>query len=492
MTTIKYASTDQAIVPCDGVALLAQKNQILTSTGSALDKMWNGAISANLRAESFRIRKGNLSVYYPKDKKLPKVFVAAFPEEEIRSTELRDLAYLCTAAASQHGVKRLAITFDEDNEQDAQAIGEGALLATYRYHRFKSRIEKKPPVASIIVYGTGKWKEAVRRAEIFARATMMVRDLVNEPPNLLTPLILANIAEDTARKNRLHCRIFKPNQLEKLGARAFLSVGKGSPVPSRMIHLTYQPKGRPKAHVALVGKGITFDSGGLSLKSEKAMEHMKSDMAGAATVLACAQAAKDLKLPIKVTAILMVTENMPGGGANRPGDIVRAMNGKMIEITNTDAEGRLALADGLTYAQRLKPDYLLDVATLTGAQVISLGRLIGAVMTNNEELANKIVAAGVKTGERMWPLPLYRPYEALIKSDSADLKNSSGIPDAGSIQGGLFLSEFVTHSHWAHLDIAGPSWQDQEWSVFPRNASGFGARCLLAFLTDLGMQRSDS
>jgi leucyl aminopeptidase len=233
-----------------------------------------------------------------------------------------------------------------------------------------------------------------------------------------------------------------------------------------------------------VGKGITFDSGGLSLKTEKGMEHMKSDMAGAAIVLACVRGAKELKLPIKVSGIMMVTENMPNGGANRPGDVVRAMNGKTIEITNTDAEGRLALADGLTFAQRLNPNYVLDIATLTGAQVMALGRLVGAVMGNNETLNAKIAAAGMKSGETLWPLPLYEPYRELIKSDIADVRNSSGIPEAGSIQAGLFLSEFVTNPQWAHLDIAGPAWQERDWFLYTRSASGFGTRSLLKFLAE--------
>jgi leucyl aminopeptidase len=212
----------------------------------------------------------------------------------------------------------------------------------------------------------------------------------------------------------LNLRIFETAQLAKMGANAFLSVGKGSVIPGRMIHLTYKPEGAAKAYVCFVGKGLTFDSGGLSLKAEKGMESMKSDMAGAATALACVRAACELKIPVKVTAILMATENMPDGAANRPGDVVRAMNGKTIEITNTDAEGRLALADGLVYAQSLKPDYLIDIATLTGAQVIGLGRLVAAVMGNNDTFIQQIVEAGKTSGEIMWPLPMPDHYSEVI------------------------------------------------------------------------------
>jgi leucyl aminopeptidase len=226
----------------------------------------------------------------------------------------------------------------------------------------------------------------------------------------------------------------------------------------------------------------------LSLKPEKAMEHMKSDMAGAATALACVRAASELQLPIKVTALLMATENMPDGGANRPGDVIRSMNGKTIEITNTDAEGRLALADGLTYAQTLKPDYIIDIATLTGAQVVGLGRLVGGVIGNNEEFVQEVAKAGKESGETMWPLPLFEPYRELIKSDIADIRNSSGIPEAGTIQAALFLSEFVEHPRWVHLDIAGPAWQEREWGLYSKAASGFGVRCLLKLLTAKGQK----
>jgi leucyl aminopeptidase len=283
----------------------------------------------------------------------------------------------------------------------------------------------------------------------------------------------------------LNSRVFEASELEKMGAHSFLSVGKGSTEQGRMVHLTYKPSKKSAVHVALVGKGITFDSGGLSLKTEKGMEHMKSDMAGAAMALALVEAAAKLKLPMTVTSILMVTENMPGGGANRPGDVIRSMMGKTIEITNTDAEGRLALADGLTYAQRLKPDYLIDIATLTGAQVVSLGRLMAAVIGNNDSFVEQIVNAGKSTGETMWPLPLFEPYRELIRSDIADIRNSSGIPEAGTIQAALFLSEFIQHPKWVHLDIAGPSWQEREWSVYSKAASGFGVRALLNFLIDV-------
>ncbi len=465
----------------DATAILALPELRLTETGASLNKSGNGWITRRRKQEAFLVKRGSASLFYSGDGS--RLILVSLPERDSRKNELREAAYSAVKTARQHGLKRIALLFDPEDEFELQAVGEGALLSAYSFKRFKTKPDPKPELQT--VYVQGDQSDAIRRASIFASATLLVRDLVNEPPNVLNPARLEELAVEAAREKNLKLRVFRTAQLQKMGANSFLSVGMGSIVPSRMIQLTYTPETKAKAHVVLVGKGVTFDSGGLSLKTEKGMEHMKSDMAGAATVLACVRAARDLNLPVKVTSLLMAVENMPDGGANRPGDVVRAMNGKTIEITNTDAEGRLALADGLVYAHSLRPDYLIDIATLTGAQVVGLGRLVAGMMGNNESLQHQLSEAGKESGELMWPMPLPDHYREMIKSDIADVKNSSGITDAGSIQGGLFLSEFVTHPRWAHLDIAGPSWQEREWSVHPRNASGFAARCLLTFLSRL-------
>ena len=470
----------------DAIAILALPDDRFTRTGSELDRTSKRQISRARKDEAFLLKRQASTVIYNPDRKIPRVILCAFPQKDSRTNELREAAYAATRVAKQHGLRKIAICFDPETLEEIQAIGEGSLLATYSYKGYKSRMKnKKPELQTIYVQSDHRNDAALRKAKLFTSAATLVRNLVNEPPNLLNPEKLAEIAAGVAKENGLPVRIVETEELEKMGANAFLSVGKGSIIPGRMIEISYKPKGVPKAHVCLIGKGLTFDSGGLSLKSDKGMEHMKSDMAGAATALACIRAAKELNLPVRVTALLMATENMPDGGANRPGDVVRAMNGKTIEITNTDAEGRLALADGLGHAQTLNPDYIIDIATLTGAQVVGLGRLIGAAMGNNESFIQSIVDAGKRCGETIWPLPLHDHYRELIKSDIADVKNSSGIPDAGSIQGGLFLSEFVNHPRWIHLDIAGPAFQDREWSVYQRNGSGFGVRCLLTFLESL-------
>jgi leucyl aminopeptidase len=485
MTRLKISTQDPSEISTEAIALLVLPGLRLTPSGGKLDRVSVRGLSGMLQEESFQVKQGRVLVHYPSQLKIKKIIAVACLGERTRTTDLREAAYICGRSAQQHGVENLALAFDPRNGQEIQAIAEGAMQATYRYEKFKSQKNPKPILKTITICCSTKNTDAIRKAVTLSRGVFLVRDLVNQPPNLLSPVNLAAFAKKTARENKISVRVFGQKELARMGANAFLSVGKGNDDSCRMIQIQYAPARKAKAHVAIVGKGITFDSGGLSLKPEKAMEHMKSDMAGSAIVLACLRAAAELKLPVKLTGFMMAVENMPDGGANRPGDVVTAMNGKTIEITNTDAEGRLALADGLVFAQRLNPDYLLDVATLTGAQVVSLGRLIGMVMGNDEQLIRKITEAGELAGESMWPMPLFEPYRQLIKSDTADIRNSSGIPEAGSIQAGLFLSEFVTHSHWAHLDIAGPAWQERDWDLYTRNGSGFGTRCLLSFLMNL-------
>jgi leucyl aminopeptidase len=469
----------------DAIAILALPGSALTAAGMELDSQQKGLVSRIRREEAFVVKRQHASVFYGGNHQIPRIILTSFPGNDPRTTELREAAYAAVRSAQQKNLSQIGLAFDPQNQIESQAIAEGALLASYRFDRFKKEKKTGPLLRTIHIRAVDSKRESLQRAGVFASAAMFVRDLVNEPPNILNPETLAEIAIDVAKKNGLNLRIFESAQLAKMGANAFLSVGKGSVVPGRMIHITYKPEGATRSHVCLVGKGLTFDSGGLSLKTGKGMESMKCDMAGAATALACIRAANELKLPVKVTALLMATENMPDSSANRPGDVVRAMNGKTIEITNTDAEGRLALADGLVYAQTLKPDYLIDIATLTGAQVVGLGRLVAGLMGNNDSFIQQIVEAGKISGELMCPLPMPDHYRDLIRSDIADMKNASGIMEAGSIQAALFLSEFVSHPRWVHLDIAGPAWQEREWSIYSRNGSGFGARCLLTFLSSL-------
>ncbi|HVQ77490.1 MAG TPA: leucyl aminopeptidase, partial [Candidatus Binatia bacterium] len=274
---------------------------------------------------------------------------------------------------------------------------------------------------------------------------------------------------------------------EKLGMGAYLGVAQGSLQSPKFIHLTYAPGRRARKRVVVIGKGVTFDSGGLDLKSADGMLRMKDDMAGAATVLGVFHVLPRLRLPIEVHGLIAATENMPSGTAQRPGDIVRAMNGLTVEIGNTDAEGRLTLADALVYAAReIKPDEMLDLATLTGAVVIALGQQITGIMGSHDGVVNRILGASEEAGERMWRLPLHDEYKEGLKSDIADLNNISSQRGAGSIIGGLFMREFTGGVPWAHLDIAGTAFSERDWALGPKGATGVGVRTILAYLRRLG------
>ncbi|MCP4717239.1 MAG: leucyl aminopeptidase, partial [Deltaproteobacteria bacterium] len=325
-------------------------------------------------------------------------------------------------------------------------------------------------------------RTAVRRAEIICRGTLLARDLVSRPSNSATPTFLAGTARRVARKHGLACKVLDEKQAFKLGMGSYLSVARGTDEPARFIVLEYKPKRqKATATVALIGKAITFDSGGISLKPPGGMEEMKTDMAGGAAVLGAMQAVAALKLPVHVVGLVPATENLPSGHALKPGDIVKAMSGKTIEIISTDAEGRLVMADALHYAKRYKPAAMIDLATLTGACVIALGNDASGIMGTDERLVARIRKAADATGEKVWQLPLWDEYREQIKSDVADIKNVGGRA-AGTITAGCFLKEFVDEIPWVHIDIAGTAWLKKDNPYTPKGASGVGVRLLVEML----------
>lgn len=332
---------------------------------------------------------------------------------------------------------------------------------------------------------------AIARATMFTAATCFARRLINIPSGDMTPRDLAREARALHDpKYGIRCELLTPKMMEKLGMRPTLAVARGSVHPPVGIHLTYAPVKRSSRQslktVALVGKAVTFDSGGLSLKPADAMMTMKIDMAGAASVLGVFHALAALQPQLKVHGICLAVENMPGGSAYRPGDVVAAMNGTTIEVLNTDAEGRLTLADALVYAARQKPDAIIDLATLTGACVSALGEDVAGLFTEDASLAEKLLRLGTLTGEPLWLLPLHAPYADLIRSKIADIKNVGGKTGGGAITAALFLKRFVGAIPWAHLDIAGPSYTERETRPDqPYGATGYGVRILLRFLEEL-------
>ena len=359
-------------------------------------------------------------------------------------------------------------------------------LADYAFDRYKSsRSSGRGAGRAIVVPPPGvsarRLSGAVREAEAIAEAVRWVRDVGNTPGNDLGPVELAGEAQALCERRRLSFRALGKKEIERERMGGLLGVNAGSARPPVFLVGEYAPS-RPKGTAVLVGKGITFDTGGISLKPAPSMGEMKYDMMGAATVFGCLAAAKASALPVRLVALAPVTENMPGGSAQRPGDILRMRNGKTVEVDNTDAEGRLILGDALSYAEKFSPDVLLDFATLTGAVLIALGHECAAVMTDDTDLARALEAAGEATGERIWRLPLWPEYRENIRSEWADMKNTGGRA-AGTINAGIFLKEFVPKGvPWAHIDVAGVAHFEKEQSGWPPGASGFGVAMTLEFL----------
>jgi leucyl aminopeptidase len=422
----------------------------------------------------------------------PAVLLVGVGPDAGRSTEtLRRAAAVAVAGAGRATSLATALhqagAEDGDRAAALAAVAEGTVLAAYRFQRHRSRPEPELAAATLLVDGR-RWlaaaEPALRRAQIAAWATNLVRDLVNEPAGQLTPATLAAEAVRLARRAGLRHRVLQVPSLRRGRFGAVLAVGGASAVAPRVVELRYRPAS-PAGHVALVGKGVTFDSGGLDLKRGDGMVGMKDDMAGAATVLGTMTALAELDVRVAVTGVLPLVENMPGGSAMRAGDVVWARNGVAIEVTNTDAEGRLILADGLALAAEARPDAIVDLATLTGSAVVGLGPGCTAVLGNHPPLTSRLLAAAAGAGEVAYELPLIEDYRRFLDSEVADLVNSTDQP-GDAIQAALFLREFVAGVPWVHLDIAGPASAKQARYYQPKGASGCMVRTMLAFLEGYG------
>ena len=365
------------------------------------------------------------------------------------------------------------------------AVVEGALLGAYRFTRYRGGVSRESQGPGEVVLATplaeqAAAKAAVRRASILAQAVNGARDLVNTPPRDLYPQTFAEAASAAATGTTIAVSVLDENALRDGGYGGIVGVGQGSSRPPRLVRMSYEPEGAT-SHVALVGKGITFDSGGLSIKPAKSMETMKCDMAGAAAVLHAVLAAEALRLPVRVTGWLALAENMPSGAAQRPSDVVTIRDGTTVEVLNTDAEGRLVLADALTVAREEKPDALVDIATLTGAQMIALGNQVGAAM-GTEEMRGEVIDAAAAADEAFWPMPLPAELKASLKSSVADLANM-GDRYGGMLVAGIFLQHFSGKTPWAHLDIAGPAFNEGDARGYtPKGGTGAGVRTLVSLL----------
>jgi leucyl aminopeptidase len=370
--------------------------------------------------------------------------------------------------------------WNKDPAATAQAIAEGVQLALFQDTRFKSEPDDKAAgVEQVDLLGLGTQDEAISHANQICSGVILARELVAAPANAVNSITMAETAQEIASVHGLEVEILEREECEKLGMGAFLGVAQASELPPKFIHLTYKPDGTPKRKLAVIGKGLTFDSGGLNIKGAgSGIEMMKIDMGGAAATLGAAKAIAQLKPEVEVHFISAVTENMINGRAIHPGDILKASNGKTIEVNNTDAEGRLTLADALVFAEKLGVDAIVDLATLTGACVIALGDDIAGLFSPDDALATQLEQAAEAAGEKIWRMPMEEKYFEGLKSGIADMKNTGPRP-GGSITAALFLKQFVKETPWAHIDVAGPVWTEKENGYKGPGATGYGVRTLV-------------
>jgi leucyl aminopeptidase len=481
---IVLSEEDPTTVACDALlvgAVAGADGPALAGRGEHVDRALSGSLSRYLDAAAFRGARGELEIVGASDG------VSAASVAVVGLGEAAEVATGTLRAAAGAAARRLAgrtviaslLHDGADLEGAAGATVEGFLLGSYRFLKYKSDAATSK-LERVLVLG-GSAGEDVARAQVGAEATLLARDLVNEPASTLTPTTLATRAVEVADVAGLESSVLDADALTARGFGGLLSVSKGSAEPPCLIRLHHAPE-EARGRVALVGKGITFDSGGLSIKDARAMETMKTDMAGAAAVIAACGAAGRLSLPVEVVGIVPTCENMPGGHALRPGDVIRHYGGRTTEVNNTDAEGRLILGDALALASEEKPDAIVDLATLTGAIIIALGQRSTGLFTNDDALAEELRVAGTAAGERLWRMPLYGDYLSALDSPVADVKNSAG-REGSSINAALFLQEFVGRGiPWAHLDIAGSARSDKERDEVARGGTGTGARTLIEWL----------
>jgi leucyl aminopeptidase len=479
----------------DGAVLLLFEDERLSQAAARVDKALGGAVSRLIKRGDFKPKPGAVHLVYPAGGIAPERLLLAglgkradFTQNRLRQAAGKAAPALRAAGAGD--VTILVDGLDQDAEETGQAAAEGSLLGLYRFLKYKTNDadDRKKDVRNITLLteaapAVKALKKGAGTGGAIAASAMMARDMVSAPPVDMTPAAIATKARELSRQPGLKLRVLERGQMERLGMGALLGVASGSAQPPKFIILEYR-RGGNKPFIALVGKTITFDSGGISIKPAENMDRMKDDMSGGAAVLGAMRNAAALKLPLNIVGLLPATENMPGGRAYKPGDVLRTMSGQTIEVLNTDAEGRLILSDALAYACRYKPAVIVDIATLTGACGIALGNEAVGMLGTHDEFKQKMRTAGDKTGERVWELPLWEEYYEQIKSDIADMKNTGGRA-GGVITAAALLSKFVQKYPWVHLDIAATAWTDKDRPWTPKGATGVGVRLLTQFLRDL-------
>ncbi len=495
--TLDAISADVAIV----FALSKKKGESVTydplASFTQLDSTLNGQLTKAVTIEQFKGKKGQIVSIIPQNNIAPsRVVVIGLGEK--KELVLDDIRNVMGSFA-----KKMRISIDSasivipskneigfDNPEVIFHIAEGLLLGTYTFNKYK-KVEKNDREFATFIFAQQEKqrevKDIVEKARLYFDATKLARDLVNEQPAIATPTFLAKLAQDIAKSSpQISCTIYDKPQLEKMGMEAFLGIARAADTPPKFIHLEYTPeKTSSKEKLAIVGKGITFDSGGINVKPGDHMMDMKMDMSGGAAVLGIFSVIAKIEPSFPVVGLIAATPNLISGTSLVPGDVVRAYNGKTIEVLNTDAEGRVTMADSLSYAVKQGATRIVDFATLTGACMVALGEDITGLFANNKEFADDIKNAAAYEGEKVWELPLEKTYKKLNKSEVADIANIPSSRYGGAVTAALFLEEFVDNKPWVHMDIAGPAFSSKGSDLGPKGATGFGVRMILRLLEKL-------
>jgi leucyl aminopeptidase len=496
LNNLESVSADAVLVFC--FAGSSKQEYIPLESFLDMDEVMQGQLNKVCELENFRGEKDELLSVIPAVEMLGKrVLVVGLGKKETFVTDHLRTALAKVSVVYRNKVDSLVLKMPEDLgvESDlsvvTQAIAEGLLLGGYEFVKYKKPAERGHVFSSVLISEKRLMqqkviKDAVMRAELFAKATFLARDLVNGPASEITPAYLADMAQQISKANpQVSCKVFSREELEQMGMGAFLSIAKaaGETTEPKFIHLEYKPKkAATKRKLALIGKGITFDTGGISLKPAEAMKSMKCDMSGAAAVLGVFSVISELDLDYPVLGLIAATPNLVSGTSTVPGDVARALNGKTIEILNTDAEGRVTMADSLSYAVKHEATDIIDLATLTGACMVALGPSVAGLFSNNQDLTDLVKRSAYEAGEKVWELPLESEYKALNKSDVADIANIAATRYGGAITAALFLEEFVSNTPWVHLDIAGPAFAEKPTGTSSKGGTGFGVRTILNLL----------
>jgi len=457
----------------------------------SLDQAVGGLISEVTKSEEFVGKEGETAYFHVSGNGLKArrlLLIGCGDRASYKSAQITQMGGTAARFLRSKNLKTIAVVPRADGEAKAaaQMVVVGAIMGMFEPDKYRTKDKEQRELKSVTVVVDGADKKAVQRGaergRIIGESINFTRDLANEPGAYMTPTIMADRAKQVAKEFGLSFDVLDQKQMEKLGMGSLLGVARGSDEPPKLIVMKYKPsKSTSKDLLALVGKGITFDSGGISLKPGENMELMKYDMTGAATVIGTMQAIAQLKPSVSVLGVAPCSENLPSGKAIKPGDVLRAMTGKTIEVINTDAEGRLVLADAIAYAKKLGATKIIDMATLTGAVSIALGDVNTAILGTDQELIDEVIASGVEVGEKFWQLPLDAEYTKQIKSDIADIKNVGG-KKAGTITAAAFLKEFAEETPWAHLDIAGTAWGDPATPYRSKGPTGVAVRTLVEFI----------